>query len=219
MAFSLLGLALSQGMEIEAGIIAPIASAGIILSGCGLTLSAFQPSKGLWIAFLGTIAIGATFELISLKTGFPFGHYTYTETWKPTITLPGGTEFPILMPIAWSMFVGAAAAALRDQKPIFGKLLPIGVALLATGIDLPLEVIVANHLDYWTWDKPAWPIGADPAGIPILNYIGWIVTSALAAPLWLRLEKSDKSNFAGWNILIPYALFLLGMAIVFKIFS
>jgi len=151
----------------------------------------FQVAVG--IAFLGqrwsvlrialtaliVIALGWTVEWIGHQTGFPFGFYSYTERLQPQL---GGV--PILIPLAWLMMLPPAwAVAFSITQPLAGRprvrrLAFIAVSALAfTAWDLFLDPLLVSW-DFWRWQET----GAY-FGIPLSNYGGWLLASALMTAL------------------------------------
>lgn len=134
------------------------------------------------LALALVLFLGAAVELIGVTTGLPFGRYIYTDRWWPTVPLPDGGRFPLLLPFAWFLVAGAAALAVR-VRGLPGALLG---GLLAAGVDLFMEPVMAGPLDYWRWLEP----GPLPGGAPILNFVGWFATASLAGAV-LRALGSD----------------------------
>lgn len=175
-AFSILGSALSKWGRPEPGFIAPLASAATILVGCLAVLRSGWRAQS-WkrfdaIAF--AFALGGGAELSSLTTGLPFGRYEYTSAWAPTVAFAGG-RFPLLVPFAWLLVVaGCYSVAQEWAESRWLRAAITGV--LAVGIDLVMEPVMAGPLDYWRWiDR-----GPMPGGAPVLNSIGWFAIASLA---------------------------------------
>jgi uncharacterized membrane protein len=140
-------------------------------------------------------------ELLGSTTGFPFGKYHYTEVLQPQIA-----GVPLLVPLAWMMMLPPAWAI---AEIIMGKTKPLhhevhegaqrklleklrafvpacpaflgGVvvklcllsALAFTAWDLFLDPQMVSF-GFWVWEIPGLYFG-----IPLGNYIGWIVVSAI----------------------------------------
>jgi putative membrane protein len=137
---------------------------------------------------VGTLSYFA--ELLGSTTGFPFGKYHYTELLQPQIA-----GVPLLIPLAWFMMLPPAWAIAtiilgkgshnKDTKArsFLNKLLCGSVpwwfsfALLSslafTAWDLFLDPQMVSF-GFWVWEQPG-----QYFGIPLVNYLGWIVVSAL----------------------------------------
>jgi putative membrane protein len=148
--------------------------------------------------------VGTGAEVLGIYSGYPFGHYTYTARWWPTIQLSGGYSFPILVPFAWFLVAGGCALAL---KPI-GKSSLVFAPMVATLIDFFMEPVMVRTLGYWRWLDP----GPLPGGAPWLNVAGWFGTSFLAT--WVLSQyKSAQSDDPPW-IVIGFVLLLAGLWLI-----
>lgn len=181
-AFSLAGTLLSSLTGLDPGPIAP--GAALLTLATGL-VAAFSPvakelGRRRFAAVAGAIlAVGATSEIVGLYTGYPFGSYRYTGQWWPSVALPGEHWFPLQLPFAWLMVAGAAYLA--AARALFGVAAVVAGALLATLIDVPMEPVMTGVLGYWVWLEPGPLLGA-----PLLNPVGWFITSFVAAALLYR---------------------------------
>ncbi|HWD40932.1 MAG TPA: carotenoid biosynthesis protein [Fimbriimonas sp.] len=166
----------------NAGPIAPIASFATLAMGCWIAFSCYVSSQGP-ARVLAVLGLGAACEVLGLATGLPFGRYQYTGRWWPSLTISGLGPFPLLLPFAWLLIAGSAyllaSTFFRDRFPA----VVLG-ALIATATDLVMEPAMTGTLGYWRWLER----GALPGGAPLLNPMGWFVTSLLAG---LLLGKSD----------------------------
>lgn len=106
-------------------------------------------------------------EFIGSSTGFPFGSYHYTGLMQPQLA-----GVPLLIPLAWLMMLPCAWAI---AQVLSGRstLAFIGWSAIAmTAWDLFLDPqMVAWGL--WIWAEPGGYFG-----IPWVNYVGWLLTSA-----------------------------------------
>jgi lycopene beta-cyclase len=134
-------------------------------------------------------------ELLGSSTGFPFGKYSYTDLLQPQIA-----GVPLLIPLAWLMMLPPAWAIAQiilpeghktfdhngnngAQRKIFKfpswNIVTVVVkkvllaALAFTAWDLFLDPQMVGW-GFWVWDKP----GAY-FGIPLSNYLGWMIVSAI----------------------------------------
>ncbi|WP_060687360.1 carotenoid biosynthesis protein [Ardenticatena maritima] len=132
------------------------------------------------LAFIGTtIGIGFAAEWVGVKTGWPFGAYTYSNRM-------GGHIFGVspFVPPAWFMMgyvawrLGEWLAAERHRA--WQILL---AAWCMTAWDLLIDPIMV-YQNHWTWLEP----GAY-FGIPAQNYAGWFFTAALMYTLYWRLAR------------------------------
>lgn len=215
--FSILGTLLSHLTGLNPGPIKPAASIALILSGCWAvwTEAARLTSSQSSTQSLGFLfVLGGASEIIGLYTGLPFGEYTYTTSWFPTIPLPDGKNYPLLLPFAWTMIVGAAAlAAAPLKRPI---LIILATAALATLVDFVMEPVMVKSLSYWSWQSPTHAFDA-----PIQNAVGWFAVSALGVmPLSLSIAKTNEASSifdSGILILFGHLWLILVIGVVTKI--
>jgi lycopene beta-cyclase len=130
----------------------------------------------------GIVLIAWMSEAVGSKTGFPFGAYHYTESLQPQLL-----GVPLLIPLAWLMMLPPAwgvgqRLTGRDRGPAF----VVTSALAFTVWDLFLDPQMV-HWGLWTWDQPG-----QYFGIPLVNFAGWFLVSALitAAVRPPRLSQS-----------------------------
>ena len=202
--FSLCGSLLSECTHLSPGPIAPIASILTILAGF---MTIFEPEwrepapRSISLLF-SAFAIGCAAELLGIFTGIPFGRYEYSRKWEPVVNL-GEKIFPLLLPFAWLMVVGACmSVCMKLRHPV------ICGALLATAIDFVMEPVMTGPLDYWRWVVK----GPLPGGASLLNPIGWFITSWLVGLVVVRLKVS--SRFAAGTILAGHVTLTLGIAAI-----
>jgi putative membrane protein len=109
-------------------------------------------------------------ELLGSQTGFPFGKYHYTNLLQPQIA-----GVPLLIPLAWMMMLPPAWAIAQLITHKTGRDWRfVAVAALAfTAWDLFLDPQMAGW-GFWVWEQPG-----QYFGIPLSNYLGWLVVSGL----------------------------------------
>lgn len=154
----------------------------------GLAVTTAQAAARRWpAARVGATAAGvaaatALVERIGTRTGLPFGRYEYTDALRPRIG-----DVPAIVPLAWfAMAVPsreAAHAALGTRSTPAGRVL-LGAAAL-TAWDLFLDPQMVGE-GYWRWARPG-----RYRGIPVSNYVGWFVTSALVMAALERALPTD----------------------------
>lgn len=152
---------------------------------------------------LGATTIGGLAELVGVATGYPFGSYAYTNRWFPVVDVPSLGFYPLLLPLAWFLVVGGcyalASRLARGHWPV-----PLTALLAALADALVIEPVMAGPLAYWRWDPP----GPLPGGAPILNTLGWLGVSALAAA-WVRRSRGDLPETCSEPVLVLGAFLAL----------
>ncbi|MER7166315.1 carotenoid biosynthesis protein [Micromonospora sp. NPDC000207] len=154
---------------------------------------------------LVTVATGGGFaiEALGVATGFPFGTYDYSGQLGPKLA-----GVPLIIPLAWTWMAWPAwLAAVR----LTGRLAPGGprrlarialatVGLAAWDLFLDPQMVAEGH---WRWLDPTPALPGLP-GIPISNYLGWLLFAVammtalrpLAGPDVDRTGPADHPMYA-----------------------
>jgi len=124
--------------------------------------------RGVLIFVFLCLAIGSGFEELGLHTGFPFGHYHFTDAMGPMVF-----RLPILLGLAY-VGVGYVAWSLANIILPGGGIWtrPLLAAAIMTAWDLSMDHIWANLVHLWVWHD-----GGAYFGVPVGNYFGWFLTN------------------------------------------
>ena len=127
---------------------------------------------------LGALGVfGFAIETTGTVTGLPYGTFFYGDALGPKLA----GHVPYILPVSYLPFViGAVAALAPSRAPITrGRAVrwALGSALLLTLLDGVLDPAAAA-VGFWVW-----PDGGAYYGIPLSNYIGWLLSGALACGL------------------------------------
>ena len=161
-----------------------------IFIACALVHAGFfyGPRPAL-VLFIICLAITFTMENIGVATGFPFGHYHFTID----AGLPRIGSIPIIVGPLWfgaGYFSWVVASILLDgahrrlDRPLDFIALPVVAAFVMTQWELVMDRSESTIAKVWLWHDG----GAD-FGVPLSNYLGWLLTSWLffqAFALYLR---------------------------------
>jgi bisanhydrobacterioruberin hydratase len=184
--------------------LALISSLAVIIFALPSYLAAMKclgKKKGLLL--LGALGIYALIiESLAIHTGFPYGNFTYTDIlgnklfgltpWTVAFAYP-----PILL-LAYYFSRSIITFRAIASKSII-KLLVL-TAIIATAIDVVLDP-AAVRLGFWYWDSPG-----SFYGVPLINFVGWLLTAFLGAvllhSLWGQKVKPPPSlAYSGLAIL------------------
>lgn len=148
------------------------------------TAHAVQTQGPAWAArFLAVVLpLSLAVEAIGVRTGVPFGDYGYDGGLGPSVL-----GVPLVVPLAWAMF---AYPALAVGQVLRRPWLAGTVALASWDLFLDPQMVDAHH---WHFDG---------GGIPLSNYVGWLLTAAVLMSLLARLPW--QPSLTG----VPVALFL-----------
>ncbi|MGB7846188.1 MAG: carotenoid biosynthesis protein [Candidatus Acidiferrum sp.] len=122
-----------------------------------------------------SVLVGNLFENLSIRTGFPFGRYSFTERMGPKIL-----QVPVLLGLA---YVGmgylswtVASAMLRARRDRLAgwrvATLPLLATVVMTSWDVAMDPIWSTVGRLWIWQE-----GGGYFGVPASNYFGWLLTN------------------------------------------
>jgi putative membrane protein len=186
------------------GVLAPLSGPTAALQGVAALLLVFAAVHGAqrygWSAmlmfFVTTAVTSFLFEVLSLRTGFPFGHYHHLlQPQVLGVPLPVPFGYVAIGYIAWQ--VANALLDLADAHLTeYGNLvaLPSVAAVLATMYDLTVDPAGATIAHSWVWEQ-----GGGFFGVPYTNFLGWLLTTYVflqlfAVYLWMRPRRRPKDR-------------------------
>ena len=130
-------------------------------------------TKQFLVFFVITFIISNIYENLSILTGFPFGHYHYTEVLGPKLFLVPVIIAPAYFGagyLAWSLghiLIGAFGRRLRAMQ-IFS--VPLIAAFVMVMWDLQMDPVSATIRQHWIWHN-----GGGYFGVPFVNFMGWLL--------------------------------------------
>ena len=153
-------------------------------------LAYLGPGKAA-LAFLALAAFGYAIETTGVVTGLPYGIFYYGDALGPKLF----GLVPYILPISWAPLVLGAVAATapragyqRGAARFLGWVLRSAVLLAL--IDGVLDPGAAS-LGFWTW-----PEGGPYYGIPVSNYLGWLLSGAVATAIVLAFGRKRWGRVA-----------------------
>lgn len=155
------------------------ASSGKMLAGRAAAMDRGRGSVLIWvrIGLIGAVTFAA--EWFGTATGFPFGHYAYTDVLRF-----GGSGVPMSIAFAWAGIVACAALISAVHTRAVRALYVGGMALW---FDLVLDPVAAAR-QFWIWSDPLrW---GSYYGIPLQNFASWLVLAMVMSLLLPRLEPN-----------------------------
>jgi putative membrane protein len=133
------------------------------------------------VSLLALGGFGFAIELTGVVSGFPYGPFFYGDSLGPKIA----GLVPYLLPLSWvPLVLGAVAATSRagssgPQRAVW----ILCAAVLLTLVDGVLDPGAAA-LGFWIW-----PEGGVYYGVPFTNYLGWLLSSSVAAALLIATGR------------------------------
>jgi uncharacterized membrane protein len=151
------------------------------------------------------LGVGTLFESVSLRTGFPFGYYRFTDLMGPKVF-----ELPILLALAYVgmgylSWVLAVVILDRKNEPLCGRnvvLLPLTASFVMTAWDFSMDAAWADIDHAWVWRD-----GGSYYGVPISNFFGWFLTVYIfyqLFALYLRNCVTIRSPTSHWRLAILF---------------
>lgn len=152
--------------------------------------------KNMAVFFGITLLVSNFFENISILTGFPFGHYDYTNALGTKVFL-----VPALISVA---YFGYGYCAWTLARIILGDIkertsghlvftVPLLAAFLMVSWDLTFDPIMANLVQAWTWKD-----GGSYFGVPFSNFLGWFLTVYIFYQIFsLYVKNRQKKTHLG----------------------
>jgi len=141
-----------------------------------------------------TLVISNLLENCSILTGFPFGHYYYTDQLGPKL---------FLVPVAISLaYFGMGYLSWMLARVILGNVeqrmsghfaytVPLLAGFLMVSWDLTFDPIASTVLHSWIWQQ-----GGSYYGVPFSNFIGWFFTVYVFFQLFALYLKSRPNIYA-----------------------
>ncbi len=182
--------------------------------------SALYRAKGMSFFVVFCLGFGTLAESVSLRTGFPFGHYYFTNVMGPKIF-----QLPMLLALAY-LGIGYAAWVLAllildyADRPIHGTrilALPLLASLIMVAWDLSMDPNWSTLDHAWIWQN-----GGAYFGVPVSNFFGWFFTSYLyyqAFALYCRanpIPAAPSSQCFWFPVIALYAICALGNLLILK---
>lgn len=142
-------------------------------------------TRGIMVFIVLCLGVASLFESLSLRTGFPFGHYFFTGVMGPKVM-----GLPILLALAYvgvgyaAWVVGSLIVAAPMQSRVGVLVTPFVAAVAMCAWDLAMDPEWAYIDRAWVWRD-----GGGYFGVPFSNYFGWLLTTWVfyqIFALWLR---------------------------------
>src|SRR6266511_1520101 len=140
------------------------------------------------------LVISNIFENMSILTGFPFGHYYYTDGLGPKLFL-----VPILIGpaylgtgyLSW-MLARVILGAMEQRLPgnsIFT--IPLLASFIMVSWDLSFDPTASTINHSWIWQQ-----GGNYFGVPFSNFMGWFLTVFVFFQLFALYLRGRQNAYA-----------------------
>src|SRR6266545_2834106 len=141
-----------------------------------------------------TLVVSNIFENMSILTGFPFGHYYYTDGLGPKLFL-----VPILIGLAYlgtgylSWTLARVILGAREQRlpGYFIFTVPVLASFIMVSWDLSFDPIASTINHNWIWQQ-----GGNYFGVPFSNFMGWFLTVFVFFQLFALYLRGRQNAYA-----------------------
>ncbi len=160
------------------------------------------------------LVVSNLMENTSILTGFPFGHYHYTDVLGPKLfqvpLLVGFAYFPGYL--AWVLATVLIGDIDRKSSAFTTFAVPFIASFAMVANDLGLDPTVSTINHFFIWEQ-----GGGYFGVPFTNYVGWLFTAYVLFQLFalfLRLRRTDSKEEASAFPKSYYAQAIIMFAVV-----
>src|SRR3984893_12550176 len=141
------------------------------------------------------LVVSNILENTSILTGFPFGHYHYTDGLGPKLFLVPlliGPAYFSTGYLAWALSNVLVGEVRRGSSAFTTFAVPFIASFLMVMWDLCLDPTASTIRHIWIWEQ-----GGGYFGVPLTNYLGWFFTVYVffqVFALYLRLLKASREG-------------------------
>ena len=138
-----------------------------------------------------TLGVSNLFENLSVLTGFPFGHYVYSDLLGPKLFLVPVLIGPAYLGtayLAWTIAQVILGVTHGDRRGHLTFTVPLLAAFMMVSWDLSFDPIFSTINHAWIWRD-----GGSYFGVPFSNFMGWLLTSFVFLQLFaLYLQRQPR---------------------------
>ncbi len=178
--------------------------ASVVLFFLASVTHAWAHRGAAWAVGLVVITAGGGLlaEAVGVRTGAPFGDYSYSDSLGPRVL-----DVPVVVPLAWTMLAyPVLLAARRVTRRWVVPLAAVGLA----GWDVFLDPqMVADGR--WRWADPTPALPGVPH-VPLTNYAGWLLVALvmMALLVWLLPRDDADETLPGFLLAWTYVGSIVG---------
>jgi putative membrane protein len=143
--------------------------------------------KHFVVFFIVTFVVSWSYETLSILTGFPFGHYVYTDQLGPKLWLVPLLIMPAYFSMGYIAWTLGHVLLDRFDDRLTGVevvLVPALASFVMVMWDLCIDPASSTISSAWIWRD-----GGGYFGVPLVNFLGWylcVFTIYLVFALYLR---------------------------------
>ncbi|MDH3312061.1 MAG: carotenoid biosynthesis protein [Nitrosopumilus sp.] len=172
--------------------------------------------KKTLLFFVITAGVSWGYEQVGVETGLIYGDYYYTDYLGYKMG-----HVPIIIPLAWFMMIYPSyiiANMIFSKKPLLHQnkisqiiVLSLLSAIVMTAWDFVVDPYLSGPtVNAWVWEK-----GGAYFGIPIHNFLGWILTTFSIYLIYRIFESKTtpvENKIPNYSVILPvlaYGLMLV----------
>jgi uncharacterized membrane protein len=134
----------------------------------------FYQWRGILAFFAICLVVGNIFENVGVRTGFPFGHYYFTDLMGPklfVVPIQLGLAYLGMAYLSWTLarlILGGMRNPMNGSRVVT---LPLVAAFIMVAWDFSQDPVWSTILHLWIWQQ-----GGAYFGVPASNFSGWFLT-------------------------------------------
>src|SRR6202158_2640590 len=139
-----------------------------------------------------SLVVSNILENTSILTGFPFGHYHYTDLLGPKLFLVPlliGPAYVATGYLAWGLANVLVGDVRRGASAFTTVAVPFIGAFLMAMWDLSFDPNFSTVQHFWIWEQ-----GGGYFGVPLTNYLGWFFTVYVFLQLFALVIRFRRSG-------------------------
>src|SRR6266705_5044482 len=151
--------------------------------------------SGILTFIVMCLVVSNILENTSILTGFPFGHYHYTDALVPKLFLVPlliGPAYFATGYLAWVLGTVLIGDVRRKSSAFTTFAVPFIASFAMVAWDLGFDPTSSTIHHTWIWEQ-----GGGYFGVPLTNYLGWFFTVYVffqLFALYLRLRKASHEG-------------------------
>ncbi len=151
--------------------------------------------SGIVMFIIVCLVVSNILENISILTGFPFGHYYYTDALGPKLFLVPlliGPAYVSTGYLAWVLATVLMGNVRQRSSALTTFAVPFIASFIMVVWDLGIDPTFSTIDHRWIWEQ-----GGGYFGVPLTNYLGWFFTVYIffqLFALYLRFRKAGRGE-------------------------
>ena len=141
-----------------------------------------------------TLVVSNIFENMSILTGFPFGHYYYTDGLGPKLFLVPILIGPAYLGMGYLAWTLARVILGNREQRLPGNFIftvPVLASFIMVSWDLSFDPLASTIQHNWIWLQ-----GGSYFGVPFSNFMGWFLTVFVVFQLFALYLRGRQNAYA-----------------------